>query len=172
MARSLPIISSLAAAAVALAMGAPASAADADGWEILPNGKTCTMLSTYEDDVSVGLISTGASGDVSFMTAGESLENIAGAPGAIVTLHVKFDGPVEHADWTDEMARVVDVGNHRVAVIADWGPEYSRELAQTLGASGKATISIGAREIGSYNISGGRAAAEELMRCGTSVAAR
>jgi len=160
----------LPAAIAALALAAPVSADDTQGWEVSASGKTCTMLSTFEDNVSVALILSSSTGDVTFMAAGDALEKVAGKPGSTVSFNVKFDGKVPHFDWTDNAARVVPVGTHGVGVIADWGPEYSKELADTLAASGKATIRIGDQDVGVYDVSGGRAAADERRRCGAQLA--
>jgi hypothetical protein len=160
----------LAAATAGLALAAPAGADDTQGWEVTANGKNCTMLSTFEDNVSVALIWSSSTGNVTFMAAGDSLEKFAGRPGSTVALNVKFDGKVPHYDWTDNAARVIPVGTHGVGVIADWGPEYAKELTDTLAASGKATVRIGDKDIGVYDVSGGRAATDELRRCGAQLA--
>jgi hypothetical protein len=50
MTHPVPVLSALAVAA--LALGAPAAAGDTQGWDVTENGKTCLMVSTFEDDVS------------------------------------------------------------------------------------------------------------------------
>jgi hypothetical protein len=171
MAHRLPLFSALAVAAVALAAGSAAPARDTEGWDVGPYGKVCTMTSTFEDDVSVGLIWAAPDGEVSFMTGGGDLEKIAGKAGATVSLNASFDGDVPHTDWTDERARVVSVGPHSVAVVADWGPALSKELADTVAGSSMVVVKIGDKQVGSYDLTGSRAAAEELKRCGAKIAA-
>ena len=166
---SLP--AALALGAAALAFAAPAAADDAQGWEITPNGKTCTMLSVYEGNMSVGLILAAPEGDVSFIAAGDGLEKVAGKAGATVPLHIRFDGHVQHTDWTHQSAQVVAIGTHRVAVVADWGVPLAKEFAATVAGSNKVTIDVGGKDSGSYDLSGSREASAELMRCGTQVAA-
>jgi len=170
MTHPVPVLSALAVAA--LALGAPAAAGDTQGWDVTENGKTCLMVSTFEDDVSVGLIWAAPNGDVSFMTAGDDLEKIAGKAGATVALDIKFDGQVPHTDWTDDVARVVSVGNHRVAVIGNWGPSLSKELADTVAGSGKVSVRVGDKDLGSYDLAGSRAASDKLTQCGTQIAAK
>jgi opacity protein-like surface antigen len=172
MAHPVPVLSTLAVAAVALALGTPALAAETQGWEVTPSGNTCMMLSTFEDDVSVGLALTAPAGEISFVAAGDEVEKLAGQAGSTVSLNARFDGDVPHNDWTDDRARVVSLGHHRIAVIADWGPALSQELASTVGGSATVAIRIGDKPLGSYNLSGSRAASAELTRCGTRIAAK
>ena len=171
MAHRLPLFATFAAAAAAVAVGTAAPARETEGWDVVGHGKTCTMLSTFEDDVSVGLIWTAPNGDVAFMAAGDEVAKIAGNAGATVALNVKFDGQVPHTDWTDDRARVVPVGAHGVAVIADWGHDLSKELADTVARSGTVALSIGGKAVGSYDLAGAKAAADELARCGAQIAA-
>jgi hypothetical protein len=161
----------MAVAAGALVLAAPAAADDSDGWEISSNGTSCTMLSTYEDNVSVALL-WGTDGDVSFMAAGGDLEKSAGKAGGTVPLTVRFDGDVPHREWKATAAQVVAVGTRHVGVIADWGPELGKEFADTVARSGNVSIRVGDRDLGSYDLSGSREASASLMACGTQLASR
>lgn len=172
MTHRVSVIATLALGAAALALAAPAGADDGQGWEVTPNGKTCTMVSIFEDNMSVGLILTSPDGDVSFIAAGDGLEKVAGKAGGTVPLHIKFDGQVPHNDWTHQTAQVVAIGTHRVAVVADWGVPLAKEFAATVAGSNKVSIRVGDTDLGSYDLSGSREASAELMRCGARVAAK
>lgn len=167
----VPVFSSAAMAAAVLVVAAPAAADDTDGWEISSNGTSCTMLSTFEDNVSVALLAA-QDGDISFMAAGPSLEKIAGKAGATVPLTVRFDGEVPHREWKATAAQVVPVGTRSVGVIADWGPSLAKEFTDTVASSGKVSIRIGDTEMGNYDLSGSRAASVALRACGVQLASR
>ncbi|MGZ3270391.1 MAG: hypothetical protein ACXU71_05375, partial [Croceibacterium sp.] len=59
--------STLALAAAALAFAGPAAAKTVDSWEVNSTGKSCTMFSTFADDVTIGLIWTPNTGELGFI---------------------------------------------------------------------------------------------------------
>jgi hypothetical protein len=164
-------------AVLACAFGAPAMADPpvgdpAQGWEVISAGQACQMISTFEDDVTIGLVWTPKAGNLSFLAFGDNWKKVAGKPGSKVPVNLKFDGKVPHDDWTDEAAHVVSLGTNRTAVIADWGPEMAKELASTVSGSGTVKLSVGGKPIGTYNIDGSPAAYEQLMHCGSELASK
>ena len=164
-------------AGFALALGAPALAASSDdgtveGWDVAPFGQSCRMVTTFEDDVTIGLVWTPGSTDLSFMAFGDSWKKVAGRVGSTVPVNLKFDGKVPHDDWTDQHAHVISLGHNRIAVVADWGPDFAKELASTVSRSGTVKLSVGNKVIGTYDLGGSPAAYEQLMHCGSEVASK
>jgi len=170
MAYPVRFLYTLAAAAGVLALAAPAAARTIGEWDVKPSAKSCTMLSTFEDDVSIGLVS-GKDGRLSFMTGGEGLAPFVRG-GQKVSLDLKFAGKVPHDDWADEAAAVVALGDGQVMVIADWGPSLGHELADTVTASSTVTVRIGGQLVGTYDLSGSPSAYRELSRCGSEIASK
>jgi hypothetical protein len=164
MAFSVSLCSTLALTAAAFALAGPAAARTIDNWEVQSSAKSCMMLSTFADDVTIGLISP-EGGNLSFMVGGEGIaREVPG--GQKVTLDLKFAGTAPHNDWTDEAARVLPRDNGRVAVIADWGPSLAAELGDTVTASSTVTVTVGGQTIGTYDLAGSPAAYRALMKCG------
>lgn len=162
--------STLALAATALALASPAAARTIDSWEVQSSAKSCMMLSTFADDVTIGLISP-EGGNLSFMVGGEGIAKAVHSDRK-VAVDLKFAGTAPHTDWTDEAARVLPMANGRTAVIADWGPSMAAELGDTMTASSTVTLALGGQTIGTYDLSGSPSAYRELHRCGDQLAAK
>jgi hypothetical protein len=160
--------SALVLAAATLALAAPAGAKEVDSWEVNGGAKSCTMISTFEDDVSIGLLSS--KGGLAFMAGGEGLAKLVHS-GQKVSLGLKFAGGAPHNEWTDEGAQVVKAYDS-VAIVGDWGPSLSKELADTVLASKTVTVSIGGKVVGTYDLSGSPVAYRELSQCGSQLAAQ
>ena len=157
-------------AGVALALAGPAGARSVGEWEVSPGPKSCIMLSTFEDDVSIGLLSP-KTGGLSFIAGGEGLAGLV-RPGQKVGLNLKFAGKVPHDDWTDDAAAVTAMPDGRVVVMADWGTSFAAELADTVTASSTVTVSVGGKAVGTYDLSGSPLAYRQLTRCGSELAAK
>ena len=158
-------------AAAALTLAGAAGAKDVDSWEVNTAPKGCMMLSTFEDDLSIGLLWSAETKGLSFIASGDGLAALA-PKGGKVSLGLAFAGKAPHNDWTDEAARVIPKDNGQVSVIADWGAGYSKELADTVTASKSVTVRVGDKVIGTYDLAGSPAAYRELNRCGGQLAAR
>ncbi len=90
-------------------MTGPAGARDistVDGWELSTTGKTCTMVSTFADDVMIGLILSPKTGELGFMAAGHELEGAADKEDGRGRPHVRRRRPI--TQWEDQRA-VVDL---------------------------------------------------------------
>jgi hypothetical protein len=157
-------------AAATLTLAAPAGARTIGDWEVASGAKSCTMLSTFEDDVSIGLVSP-RKGALSFVAGGKGMAGLVQA-GQKVSLDLKFTGKVPHDDWADDAAAVVAAPDGGLMVIADWGPSFANELADTLTASSAVTMTIGGKTVGTYDLSGGAPAYRQLTRCGSELAAK
>jgi hypothetical protein len=164
-----PTTSTLALAAAALALAAPAGARTVDSWEVVPNQQNCTMISTFEDDVSIGLIWSPRTGELGFMAAVPPSSGLGERPAA--SLALTFDGDAPLTEWEDKRAAVV-AGADSDAVIATWGAAHSDALAKAVGGAKHVVVRIGDRTIGTYDLSGSGAAYRELTHCGGQLASR
>jgi hypothetical protein len=156
-------------ATAALALAAPAGARTVNSWEVLPNQQNCTMVATFEDDVSIGLIWSPTSGELGFMAAVPRPSGLSEQPAA--SLMLTFDGNAPLTEWEDQRAAVVP-GADSDAVIANWGAAHSAELAKTVGGARHVVVRIGDRTIGTYDLAGSPAAYRELTHCGSQIASR
>lgn len=163
-------LSGMALAGAVLALAAPAAASAVGDWEVLPGAKSCTMLSTFEDDVAIGLIAP-RKGALSFIAGGKGIGPLL-RPGQKVAVDLKFAGKVPHDDWADDAALVLAAPGGGTMVVADWGDAFAKELADTLTASSTVTLTIGGKTVGTYDLSGSRAAYGRLSRCGSQLAAK
>lgn len=155
--------------AAALALTAPAAARTVESWDVTSNGQACTMLSTFEDDVSVGLIWSPKSGQLGFMA---TLPRPSAASGQqAVTLGLAFDGDAPYTEWEDLKAKVISASSSD-AVIGNWGAQYSDELAQSVAAAKHVSVKIAGRTIGTYDLAGSPAAYRALTSCGSQLAAK
>ncbi|MBO0749792.1 MAG: hypothetical protein J2O44_05110 [Porphyrobacter sp.] len=155
---------------LAALIAAPAGAADTvAGWDLTAKGKTCTMASTFEDDVTVGLIWSPTTGELGFMATLPQPDRIAAQKTAALVL--SFDGHGPFNEWDDERAKVVS-GAGNVAVVANWGKAHADDLARTVAGATRVHVRIGEREIGSYDLSGNQAAYRALLNCGKQLAGR
>jgi hypothetical protein len=171
MAYPVRLLSTLAAAAAALALAAPAGARDVstiDGWELNATGKACSMTSTFSDDVTIGLIWTPATGDLSFIAAGPKWDELRAQ--ATAALELSFDGDSPYSQWEDQRANVMPNGVGKLAVIGSWGASHKEDLAKAVAAASKVTVRVGGRDLGEYDLAGSPAAYRALMKCGTQVA--
>ena len=89
-------------------IAAPAAARTIDGWTVGQKGADCTMVSTFADDVSIGLILSPKTGELGFFTTLPHPNALAGQPATAVKL--AFDGG-DLTDWEDERASVVPGGD-------------------------------------------------------------
>ena len=169
MAKTIQGCSTLALGAAALALAAPAGARTIDSWEVVSDGKHCTMTSTFADNVSIGLIWAPKTGELAFMTAVPHLKELRGQ--AIAPVELTFDGTGPYTQWEDQRATVVS-GLDNDALIANWGPAHADELAKAVNAAGHVSVRVGGREIGTYDLSGSPAAYRELTHCGSQLAAK
>jgi len=171
MAYPVRLLSALAlAAAATLAFAAPAAARAVGDWEVVPGARSCTMLSTFEDDVSIGLIAP-RKGALSFIAGGKGIEPLVRS-GQKVAVDLKFAGNVPHDDWADDAALVLAAPGGGTMVVADWGDSFAKELADTVTASRTVTLTIGGKTVGTYDLSGSPAAYGQLSRCGGELAAK
>lgn len=154
--------------ALTAALAAPAGARTVDSWEVSQAGQSCTMLSTFEDDVSIGLMWSPKSGELGFMAAIPHPNEVTGKAAAI---ELSFDGDAPLTQWEDDHAAIVG-GDRSDAVIANWGAAYADALAKTVRASSHVTVRVGGRAIGTYDLAGSPAAYRELTHCGSRIASR
>jgi hypothetical protein len=169
MASMISTIGPCALAAAALALAAPAGARTVDSWEVVPNQQNCTMLSTFEDDVSIGLVWAPKTGELGFVAALPRPSGLGERPVAAIAL--TFDGDAPLTEWEDQQAAVL-AGPVNDTVIANWGAAHADELARAVGAASHVAVSIGGRKIGTYDLSGSDAAYRALSRCGGQLASR
>jgi hypothetical protein len=163
-----PVGSLAGVALAAAALAAPAAARAVGEWEVTPGTKSCSMLSTFEDDVSIGLIAP-RKGALSFIAGGKGIAPLL-RPGQKVSLDLKFAGKVPHDDWADDGAVVLTAPGDGPIVVADWGDAFAKELADTVTASSSVTLTIGGKTVGTYDLSGSPAAYGRLSRCGSELA--
>jgi hypothetical protein len=163
------IRSALALGAVTLALAAPAGAKTVDSWEVSSSGKTCTMVSTFADDVTVGLILSPKTGELGFIATLPHPNGVRGAPTA--QLQLAFDGDSPYTQWEDERATVV-AGLDNDAVISTWGAAHSEELAKAVSAASHVKVRVGDKDIGTYDLAGSPAAYRALTRCGGLIAVK
>jgi hypothetical protein len=156
-------------AAAALAFAAPAGARTINGWEVSANGQTCTMMSTFEDDVAVGLIWSPRSGELGFVATVPHPSGLGGQ--AAATLALTFDGDTPLTEWEDKRAAVV-AGKYGDAVIGNWGAAHSDALATAVAGANHVVVRVGGRTVGTYDLAGSPAAYYELTHCGSRLAAR
>lgn len=166
-------IASLAFAALVTVLAAPAAARDIstiDGWELSTTGKTCTMATTFDDDVTIGLVWSPKTGELGFMAAGlrwNELQDRKTTP-----LDLSFDGTGPISQWEDQRATVVLGGAGKTAAIANWGADHADELAKAVAGASHVTVRVGDRDLGSYDLAGNTSAYRALMRCGNQIAAK
>lgn len=169
MATLSPTIAALALAATSLACAVPAGARTVESWEVVPNQQTCTMLSTFEDDVSIGLIWSPRTGELGFVATLPRPSGLDGKPAA--SLALTFDGDAPLTEWEDQRATVV-AGSDSDAVIANWGAAHSDALAKAVGGAKHVVVRVGGRTIGTYDLAGSPAAYRALTHCGSQLASR
>ena len=170
MAYPVRFLAGVALAAAALALAAPAAARAVGEWEVTLGAKSCSMLSTFEDDVSIGLVAP-RKGALSFIAGGKGIAPLLRA-GQKVALDLKFAGKVPHDDWADDAALVLTGPDGGRMVVADWGDSFARELADTVTASSTVTLTLGGKTVGTYDLSGSPAAYGQLSRCGSELASK
>ena len=169
MAGMTPSITPWALAAAALAFAVPAGARVVDSGEVGPSLQSCTMMSTFEDDVGIGLVWTPNTGELGFVASVPRPSGLGDRQAAPLTL--TFDGDAALTEWEDQRAAVVS-GSRADAVIASWGAAHSDELAKAVTAASHVVVRIGERTIGRYDLSGSPAAYRELTHCGSQIASR
>ncbi len=64
---------------------------------------------------------------------------------------------------------MVSINSTIEGVTGNWGPEHSRELADSLTSSNAVAIRIGVDKIGDYTLDSTGEAYQELIRCGRSL---
>jgi hypothetical protein len=168
MAYRIPALLALAAAA---ALAGPAAARDVatiDGWELNSTGKACSMTSTFSDDVTIGLVWSPATGELSFLAAGPKWNELRAQKTA--ALELSFDGDVPYAHWEDRQAVVVPNGVDKLSVISTWGADHKEDLAKTVAAASRVSVRVAGRDLGAYDLAGSPAAYRALMKCGNQVA--
>jgi hypothetical protein len=155
--------------AAALALAVPAAARTVDSWDVVPTGQNCTMISTFEGDVSIGLLWSPKSGELGFMTTVPHVDRAGPQP----TEHVEltFDGSGPYTQWEDQRAAVV-TGDYSDAVIANWGAAHSDELARAVAAASHVKVRLGGKDMGTYDLAGSPAAYRALTQCGRQLAAK
>lgn len=155
-------------AALTLALAAPAGARQAtvEGWDLSSTAKTCTMATTFSDDVTIELIWSPATSELGLMAM---LPSASGAKAG--GIEFAFDGDSPHTQWEDDRPAAVS-GDESLGLIATWGAAYSAELAKTVAAASHVRVSVGGKLVGTYDLSGGAAAYRALLRCGRQIAAR
>jgi hypothetical protein len=163
-------LTTIACAGAAAALAASAGARDfasVEGWDISTAGRTCTMASTFADDVTIGLVWSPETRELGFMAAGPGWDELRGKK--TVALDLAFDGDTPLAQWEDQRAAVLG-GSEKIAAIGNWGAEHADELARAVSSSSRVTVRVGGRAVGSYDLAGSPAAYRTLMRCGAAQA--
>lgn len=151
----------------ALALAAPAGARTIEGWEVKPDGDTCSMSSVFEDDVTLALIWSPQDSSLGFLAAGEGWDRLRSLEDERVGLELRFASTAEFNEWHDEGARIVARrGSAKDGVIGYWGSERSSDLGETVASASSVAISVGELDLGAYELDGTGAAYRELMRCG------
>lgn len=159
-------------AALVCALAGPAGARSIntiEGWDLDSTPKTCTMTTTFSDDVTIGLVLSPSTSELGFMAAVP--QALAPGGGKTAPIVLTFDGAGPYTHWEEQKAAVVN-GEDKVAVIANWGAEHADDLAKTVAAASHVAIRVGERDLGSYDLSGSPAAYRALTRCGSQLAAR
>jgi hypothetical protein len=139
------------------------------GWDLTSTPQTCSMASTFADDVTIALVWAPSTGELGFLAAVPKPDALAGQKTAALALSFDGDGP--YSQWEQAGAPVV-IGEDNVAVIGNWGKDHADDLARTVGGSTHVRVRIGDRDVGSYDLSGNQAAYKALLRCGQQIAAR
>lgn len=159
-----------AALAVLVSLASPAAARSVktvEGWEINSTPKTCTMASTFSDNVTIALVWAPSTGELGFMAAVPNSYDLGGRKTAQLSL--SFDGEGPYSVWEDQSATVLS-GKDSAGVIANWGADHADDLAKTVAASSHVRVRVGDRDVGSYELAGSPAAYQALMRCGSLLA--
>jgi hypothetical protein len=160
------------AAALVAGLAGPAGARSlktVEGWEINATPKTCSMASTFSDDVTIGLIWAPSTGELGFMAGLPHSYGVGGQKTAPVS--ISFDGEGPYTLWEDQSAAVIN-GADSTGVIANWGAQHADDLAKAVAASTHVRVRVGDRDLGSYALAGSPAAYQALMRCGRLLAGK
>jgi hypothetical protein len=161
------LINGIALGALLPALAAPAAAHSIktiEGWEINATAKTCSMTTTFTDNVTISVIWAPTTGELGFMAAVPPDSYDLGAR-TTAPLELSFDGDGSYREWQDEKATLLR-GNDSVGVIGNWGAEHAQQLAGTVTTASHVTVRVGDREVGRYELSGSPAAYQALLRCG------
>jgi hypothetical protein len=159
----------LALGAAALSFAASAGARTIDSWEVTPDGKTCKMVSTFADDVTIGLLWSPKSGELGFIATVPHGYGVDGT--AKPRLQLSFDGDSPYTQWEDDRPTVI-TGSAADAVISTWGAAHSNELAKAMSAASHVKLRVGGKDIGTYDLAGSPAAYRALTHCGEQIAAK
>lgn len=166
------MLAGAALAALAGALAAPAAAREFDpvaGWNLNATPKTCTMSTTFTDDVTIGLVWAPSTSELGFMTAVPHSYDLGGRKTAPVVL--SFDGHGPYNEWEDQRATVVN-GNDSTGLIANWGAEHTDDLAKAVKAASHVTVRVAERDVGTYDLTGTKDAYQALLRCGRLIASK
>jgi hypothetical protein len=151
----------------ALSLAAPAGARTIEGWEVKPDGDTCSMSSVFEDDVTLALIWSPKDSSLGFLAAGEDWDRLRPLEGERVGLELRFASTAEFNEWHDQGASIVaGRGNAKDGVIGYWGSERSSDLGETVASASSVSVRVDEMDLGAYELDGIGAAYRELMRCG------
>ena len=156
-------------AAASLALAGPAGARTVDSWEVDSAGKSCTMVSTFADNVTIGLIWSPQTGELAFMTTVPRPHEWKAQK--TVPLVLSFDGKVPLTQWEDQHAAVVASGDSD-AVVGNWGREHAADLARTINGSSHVSLRVDDKGIGTYDLTGSPAAYRALIHCGSQIASK
>jgi hypothetical protein len=162
-------LAGLAAASPAAARKYSDQADSVAGWDLTATPKTCSMASTFADNVTLALVWAPSTGELGFMAAVPQPSALGAQKAAALALAFDGDGPI--TQWEQTNAPVID-GEDNVAVMGNWGREHSEELARTVAAAEHVRVRVGDRDVGTYDLSGNQAAYKALMRCGERIAAK
>jgi hypothetical protein len=161
--------SALVLGVAALALAAPAGARTIDSWEVNTNGQNCTMVSTFADDVTIGLILSPKTGELGFMATVPHPNDVRGAKTA--PLQLSFDGDSPYLQWEIDHATVV-TGPDSDALVASWGAEHSDQLAKAVSGASHVKLRVAGKDIGTYDLAGSPSAYRALTRCGDQIASK
>ena len=153
-------------AAVALSFAGPAGAGSfktIEGWDLSSTLKTCSMATTFSDNVTISLIWAPSTGDLGFMAALPHSYGLGAQRTA--ELQLSFDGNSRYSAWDDRQATIVD-GKDATGVIGNWGADHADDLAKAVVAASHVSVRVGDRDVGSYDLAGSPAAYQALLRCG------
>lgn len=166
------LLKGLALAMPVACLAAPAGARSIktiEGWDLNSTPKTCSMATTFSDDVTISLVWAPTTGELGFMAAVPNSYDFDGQKTAPIDL--TFDGGGPYRIWQDQHAILVR-GKDSIGVIANWGAEHADDLAKTVAAASHVAVRVGDHDFGQYDLSGAPAAYRELMRCGELLAGK
>lgn len=163
--RSFSLLLALCAAVSAVN---PAHAKDIKGWDLRKGERHCSITSTYESDILIGISWLPVEQETRIMFLNEKWDSLRERKGETTRIAIDLIGKnVENDRWWHNDALIVATDSGSEAIVASWDKSYSKDLAVALMLAEAMQVEADGKNLGGFRLDGTYAAILGLKRCGS-----